>query len=157
MGWDLTKDATKADIVRELTKTRPGFHTLFHQVVGNTLWAIVRTTDNAEIVCYLLTHQKGYGWGYKSGMPESVHPYQYDCPLEFLDLAGETCAKWREAVRKYHRTLTIGQTFTLQGVDDPTISPVTLVEITSRKIVGRDKHGRRWRINRAQLDEEVKS
>jgi len=82
---------------------------------SGVLWAVWERTfiGNGQqakpverwITCDLLRHQRDYGWGYKD-MDESMHPYQYSCPLKYLALVPiETYggnAEWREGVRAYH-------------------------------------------------------
>jgi len=57
------------------------------------------------IVCDLLRHQAGYGWGFKD-MEESMHPFYYSCPLGYLKLVPAEdhggCPEWRQGVREYH-------------------------------------------------------
>ncbi len=52
------------------------------------------------IRCDLL-ESSSEGWGYKA-LEESSHPYYYDCPLHYLDLAPEQSADWRSGVRQFH-------------------------------------------------------
>lgn len=123
MGTYYTKAASKQDIIRERTDTREWVSTengktyrgaaIAWRVVGDCLWTVrtCRVLDGEDWILvegpYIgldLLSASGYGWGYKP-MDESVHPYYYSCPLEFLDLATEPRGineKWRAAVRQYH-------------------------------------------------------
>lgn len=119
MSWDFTKGASKQDIVRQLTEIHSweeqdnGFRNMVtteaHKVVGRTLWAVKAHTrydaggnskTSRYIMCYLLDNQRGFGWGFKD-MDEAQQPYQYDCPVEFLDMAPAPAhtAEWRDKVR----------------------------------------------------------
>jgi hypothetical protein len=112
MGWLFTHAASKADIIRELiapeeNETRR-WETIAHCVRGNVLWAVVEITCKQEhrrkrfIACNLLAREKGCGWGYKA-MEESMHPYYYSCPLNYLDMAPVANADWRSMVHSHHR------------------------------------------------------
>ena len=82
------------------------------------LWAVNQITykqDNRQerfIVCYLLRSSKDCGWGYKD-VTEGMFPYQFSCPLKYLDMAPVANEKWRAEVRAYHerrnRKVQIGQ------------------------------------------------
>jgi len=136
MGWDFTRNASKADIVRERTKTwvydgRKG-ETLTHKVIGKTLWTVRKVTEIASgkqlslyIGCDLLDSQKGFGWGYKD-MGEEMHPYYYDCPLAFLDMVPVACQEWRDKVIAWHarnsRTFNVGDTVKLEGCRIPEVT-----------------------------------
>jgi hypothetical protein len=126
MGWDFTRGASKKDIVNRLIapvkRHRAGewsnarqqwveldydveTKTLAHKVVSNTLWSVVETKRHRQpveveriIACFLL-ERGGIGWGYKD-MCEAMHPYYYDCPLEFLDMVPVACEEWRAIVRE---------------------------------------------------------
>lgn len=66
------------------------------------LWTLRETekpdgTRDRWIGCNLLD-----GAGYKD-LAEEMHPYSYDCPLEYLALAPVTCQEWRDGVIEYHK------------------------------------------------------
>lgn len=130
MGTYYTQGATRADIIREITApTRIGPYppiegavkgartTIAKATKGGTLYAVHEDTypdgkTERWIGVYLLSKAKDCGWGYKP-MDESVHPYQYDCPLAFFALAPAVqCQRWRDETRRHHaarqRTITIG-------------------------------------------------
>lgn len=160
MGWLFTVDASKADIIRDLTAPEENesrrWETIAHCVRGNVLWAVIEITYKQEhrrkrfIACYLLARQKGYGWGYKD-MEECMHPCYYSCPLKFLDMVPVANADWRAAVRTYHRNhnreLTIGQKVGIKG------STLPWVVITSLRPLTGEHGGRCYRVPRRLLGE----
>jgi len=155
MGWSYTYDATKADIIDNLTRMqgwgegREG-GAIKHCVRGNVLWTVheirdVTTHANAIrfIGCFLLGKAKDCGWGSKD-MEESMGPCYYSCPLEYLDMApipeGEYAKGWRDNVRAYHAAhikLREGLRLRISGSWKCCGTPIT--EVTVRK------YGRSWR------------
>lgn len=112
MGWDFTKDASKADIVKECLSggAKPTeYFPIAQKIVGNCLWVVFEHNSqdrNARFIAlYLLEKQRGFGWGYKP-MEESMGPYEVSCPLQFLEITplpvSPYAASWREKVREYH-------------------------------------------------------
>ncbi len=158
MGWLFTYDASKADIIRDLTAPEENetrrWETIAHCVRGNVLWAVVEITYKQEnrrkrfIACYLLAKQDGCGWGYKD-MEESMHPYYYSCPLKYLDMVPVANADWRTEVQTYHRNrnrkLRIGQKVGIKG------STIPWVVITSTRPLTGEYGGRRYRVPRRML------
>lgn len=69
-----------------------------HDVVTNALGIVLE--ESKYILCTLIQKCQGE-WGQKD-MTESCHPYWYDCPLEFLDLAPVACQQWRDIVQNQH-------------------------------------------------------
>lgn len=112
MGWDFTEGWTKKDVVADCIR---GSETdllkvecLGHKVNGRTLWAVMASTDKLSgvttkwIACILLDSDPGFGWGCKK-MEEAMHPYNYDCPLQYLEMVPEVAnEEWRAKVREYH-------------------------------------------------------
>ncbi len=154
MGWLFRSGYTKSDWIKALIKTeedeqRRRVH-LCHCVRGNVLWSVVEITEKQNndrriryIACDLLaSHGDGYGWGYKD-MCESVEPFQYSCPLRYLEMVPEvTNALWRERVRLYHqrRAVTVGQKVALIGTSVPWVTIVS-----TRPLMG-IHNGVRYRI-----------
>jgi hypothetical protein len=102
MSYDVIPGATKEDVVRELLAR---FSPQDHKLCGESLWAVVQDlgedlTEQPTIVCFRL-QQFPDGWGHKQ-LPESIHPFYYDCPLRMLELARVSCRPWRAAVRAWH-------------------------------------------------------
>lgn len=160
MGWLFTYDATKADVIRDLTAPEENetrrWETIAHCVRGNVLWSVIEITYKQDpqrkrfIACHLLARRKGYGWGYKD-MEESIHPCYYSCPLKYLDMAPVANADWRAGVRAYHRNscrkLEIGQKVGIKG------STIPWVVISSLRPLTGDYGGRRYRVPRRMLGE----
>ena len=119
MGW-LFSHRSKEQLLRELLAASSTFsrdrEILAHSVVGNELWTVVKLTlhvaglinDNLKgdsftfIKLDLLDVSNGY-WGSQS-ISESMGPYYYGCPLEFLDMATFGVNQvWREQLRQHHQ------------------------------------------------------
>ena len=102
MGW-YYQNQTRRELIAELTAKSIAF-----QANGNTLWTVEETEDGRRIICcLLLASNSPQDWGYKP-MDETVGPCYYDCPLGFLQKAKDFenvgySAKWRDAVRNYHK------------------------------------------------------
>lgn len=108
MGWFYTHDASRSDIISELTnpKGELGHKCLAKFTSGNTLWTVEEYTPTGEatkrfIGCYLLQKDK-CGWGYKP-MDESMGPYYYSCPPKYLAMVPVADAEWRLKVVEYWR------------------------------------------------------
>ncbi len=116
MGWFFSKK-TKQQLVAMLLESNSNdsvrTDVLEHHLADNVLWSLVRLTVRQDgilqlkrgesinfIRCDLLDQQDGE-WGHKP-LEEAVHPYYYDCPSHFLDLAPEQSADWRAKVRRFH-------------------------------------------------------
>ena len=107
MGWDYCTGKGPDWWAAKCTETQESMgggttRTLASARTPGVLWAVKEHTSKdgfkAErfIACYLLD-----GDGCKA-MSASMHPYYYDCPLEFLEMVPEECPKWRGLVRQYH-------------------------------------------------------
>lgn len=116
MGWYYT-EASKKAVIDDVTKAWVGasgsrHHTLAKCVRGNVLYTVneVLTYENGieksdrYIGIFLLGVSDGH-WGYKP-MDESMGPYNYDCPISYLDMApiapSGYAADWRTKVRIHH-------------------------------------------------------
>lgn len=88
--------ATRSEMIRDLTTEAECW-----KRINTRLWLVMRHEGTAYIVLFHLSRAGGLH-GYKD-FCERMHPYYYDCPLEYLDLAPETNADWRRCVRAYHR------------------------------------------------------
>lgn len=109
MGWDVLPGATREDVIADClrpyrTHTGQG-RVVAYRRVENVLWTIQEfrpdfgPTDR-WIGCTLL-EAHGRGWGSKQ-MSEIEGPFQYSCPLAFLQTVPECNPGWREGVRAYH-------------------------------------------------------
>lgn len=170
MGWDFRHGASKADVIKELTKPweRDGrtHRAIARAVRGNVLWTVNEHTDKTsgaatrEIGCCLLRKERAYGWGYK-GMCESMGPYYYTCPLLYLDMVPVANQDWRDEVRRQHmaredqaataKTLTVGACISLVGA---TIPEVTIVGKRKRTWIG-EYAGRQYRIPVSMIGERL--
>ncbi len=98
MGWTFcnnwnTKEKAVADALE-------GRDILAQKIVkegrDSVAWSVIRHKGKEYILCILLECHAG-AWGYKD-LDESMHPYYYSCPHEFLDMAPMACADWRAKV-----------------------------------------------------------
>ncbi len=115
MGWYYTYNASRKDLICELTKgwNKKGYsfaHVIRHCTRGNVLWTVweVKGPGPRPVLCHIgcdLLQNSSEGWGYKP-MDEGMGPYYYTCPLSYLKIAPEANAGWRQLVRKYHERKT---------------------------------------------------
>jgi len=167
MGWYYTHDATRSDIITELTEERVTEDRVYRThrkcLRGNTMYALHETGKPGEtkkwIGVYLL--QRGTsdnpGWGYKP-MDETMEPYYYACPVSYLDEADEPVSegakRWREAVRekaaaRAAKKPKTGETWSLVGC---LIKEVTIISL--KPLRGRG-NGTTYRIKRSLLGEKT--
>ena len=119
MGWLFTRLDRDA-LIRELTLPTDGDRCR-SQVVRHrydakesVLWSLVLVNAKVDGVAGLKAGESTYlircdllegshnGWGYK-GLDESMHPYYYSCPLEYLEIAPDVSPGWRKRVREHHQ------------------------------------------------------
>jgi len=168
MGWYYSNDATRGDIILEITKTNStdegSFKTLRKCFRGNTMYALHESGKHGElrkwIGVYLL--QRGTsnspGWGYKP-MDETMEPYYYACPVSYLDEADEPVSegakKWRAKVRglaaeRKAKKPKKGEVWSLVGCSIPQVTLLSL-----KPLRGRCPNGVTYRIKRSLLGEIV--
>lgn len=152
-GW-----YTRKDVIRHLIHDEPRLTTLAHAVRGNVLWTVQQWDNNSSpfIGCYLLLGPvKGngndpYACGYKD-MAEFMHPYRYNCPIRYLEMAPETCPQWRAIVRreatKRATKLRVGIVAELEGCK---VRAVTIDSLKPLRGYDIDNHVR-YRITRKLL------
>lgn len=107
MGW-LFYARDKAEIVKELASDGETCKCLRYTVRGNVFYGVYEVVKPGEPVArfigvHLLSKSDGR-WGYKA-MDESMQPYYYDCPLEYLIYSTQEDAgskAWREKVKEHH-------------------------------------------------------
>lgn len=102
---------TRADVIKMLQaddKTGAFYKVLKSRSVGSCLFSVVEyINESGDIVRTVridLIKKIGADYGYKT-MDESVGPYYYNCPLNFLDNLTAPigyASEWREKVRAYH-------------------------------------------------------
>jgi hypothetical protein len=100
MGWLFPyHTTTKSSLVEDVTKeiTSAGNIIVATKSVSKGLWMLVtpKNLDKPIIIFYLM--EKKGTWGYKD-MDESIHPYYYDCPIDWLDKAPVLSQPWRDGV-----------------------------------------------------------
>ena len=100
MGWTSYPNHSKSEVIHNIKSSYPA--DMQWSLAGNNLWGLYTTStgDNA-ILLYLLQSFGKNEYGYKD-LCESVHPYQYNCPLKFLKQAKVECQEWRDEVVKFH-------------------------------------------------------
>ena len=151
MGYTFTSGATKKDTIAEITRD---FHLqdkhyacIKRALRGQTLWSVWTKTEGASVERYIrcdLLRKDGDSWGHKA-MSEREHPYQYSCPLGYLDLAPATCEEWRDKVRKFHHKPEVGERIMLQG------STIPYITVTSVKPLQGVYEGKLYRIPRGMI------
>lgn len=166
MGWLYTQDATRADIINELTHERVNdrgvFRTLRKCFRGNTMYALHESGPPGNLkkwICvYLLQRNGKFGWGYKD-IEETMGPYYYDCPVSYLDEADppttETATKWRDEVRaksnqRASKRPKVGEIWKLIAGCCP-----RQIRITSLRPLRGESSGSMYRLKRRHLDERV--
>lgn len=154
MGWSISFDLSRAELIQELTRLETQsdgsrWECLRHTTVGNVLWTVWEVTPGPPampreyrppyryIGCdLLLPARKGEGWGYKD-LCESMGPCYYTCPLPYLDMAPVANAAWRDQVRAWHtarkRKVAVGDVLVFEGLSIP---EVKIVEKRGRRLVG---------------------
>lgn len=155
MGWDFTAGASKKDIIAYLTKEGESTKCLAHTVKGNVLWTVHETKASGAkwIGCFLLGSSRNFGWGYKD-MCESMHPYQYNCPLSYLDMVPVACPEWREGVKAYHAKakikLKVGDKVKL--ISGCSVPEVTVTSIKPLRAVA---NGKEYKLPRRYIDSVI--
>jgi len=164
MGWTYPHDASRRDVIDELTRDQSTegkvFRTLRKCFRGNTMYALHESGPVGEtkkwLAVYLLQRSQG-SWGYKD-MDESMMPYYFDCPVSYLDAAdepvGESASEWRAEVRRLAAERKAkkpkkGETWTLKGCRIPSM------KITSLKPLRGLHNASVYRIKRSLLGEKV--
>ena len=103
MGYDFGLGYEKKDVITHRTQTwtdQKGItrRCIKHCVRGNVLWTVWEHSDGErEIGCDLMRKDKGFGWGSKA-MCERNHPFDYSCPVSYLDMVPVACQEWRDKV-----------------------------------------------------------
>jgi len=105
MGWDFC-DAwkSKADVLKAETydgRFGPGSHAMAVQKVRKGAWVLWEhtTKPSTRFIEFLLIERQDGCYGVKS-MTAEMHPYYYDCPALWLDIAGVTFdPDWAKGVR----------------------------------------------------------
>lgn len=103
MGWLYGNETNKADFVKSVLDDVSILNKVVKSsVVNNHLWVVVKCDNKNVIMLYLMSKYDGV-WGCKS-IPESSHPYYYDCPLYFFNYSKDFInEEWREKVRDFHK------------------------------------------------------
>ncbi len=114
MGW-LYCANSKEELIDRLTDKRRFPETtkiIARRIVGNNHWFVGEVEGGKRFIgldkMACDTSSKYMNWGYKD-MDESMGPYEYNVPLNFLKLApfveefsGHHSKAWREHVVQYH-------------------------------------------------------
>lgn len=97
-GWK-----TRSEMLRELRGQESRGKIIASKVVGSQHWYVLER-DGKRLIGLDLLSQSRKEHGYKP-MDESMHPYYYNCPAKFLDLAqpmlcdNRYALEWRQKVR----------------------------------------------------------
>src|SRR5699024_5719875 len=113
------------------------------------------------IIAYLLSKQRGSGWGYKP-VTESMGPAELSCPLSYLDEVpvadSKFAAPWRAKVRRHHAEKRRIQRAVAKAAIGDRITLVagcqhhTLVMASRKPLIGRADDGSLWRIPRRVIE-----
>lgn len=121
MGWLFPYGASRADVIADVTRTHTWrgnlgeaneCRTIAKCIRGQNLWTVkelragnAKTASTDRFICLYLLRKDDGGWGYKD-IEASMGPCEVNCPLSYLDLAGDPSndyeKTWREHVRAYH-------------------------------------------------------
>jgi len=130
MGWYYSLNATRTEVINELTSSasmegkdggkveRKTLAKSFKGRYSGTLYAVHEDTffkadgsvEKARrwIGVYLFKFRKDDGWGYKP-MEEGMGPFSYSCPLKYLGMVPEVAHQaWRDGVIHYHARRKLG-------------------------------------------------
>lgn len=102
MGWTGNENwVKKADVVASISQDLADCYKVLGFKSNKTgVWAVVQPEGGTPfILVYLVSKEQGT-YAYKD-MDESMGPYYYDCPKEFLDLAPISNLSWRSKVYQY--------------------------------------------------------
>ena len=168
MGWYFTHDATRGDIITDLTKEQVTegrvFRTLRKCFRGNTMYALHESGKPGETRKWLSVYlrQRGTsdypGWGYKP-IDETMGPCECDCPVSYLDEAdepmGDNAKEWRLACReraagRAAKKPKKGEVWSLVGCRIPNVTLTSL-----KPLRGRCPNGVIYRIKRSLLGEKL--
>ncbi|MFV0678183.1 hypothetical protein [Variovorax sp. tm] len=123
MGFIVYRASKAQAIHDELAGVSASSTVLAHRSIGNRLWFLAQTRSGEAaghkwIGLTLIDSRRGEVA--VKCMDESVGPYYYDCPLEFLDRAdapvGPYAGPWREKVRAFHASRAARRAAIHQGV-----------------------------------------
>jgi hypothetical protein len=119
MGWYGAYEwQSRGDVIRALNAPKGEYDEAHSKLVkaasvGSNLWQVRELVKTGErcIILHMIQGGKREGFTYKP-VEETMGPYQYSCPLSYLDLAPqplgpdgkphEWSEKWRAGVREYH-------------------------------------------------------
>ena len=144
MGWSFEYGASKEKVVADLLAPWTPNEKIVSCVAlkskltkegaYSVLWALWEqaTTEKTEkyIACYLISSQKGVGYGYKD-MCESMGPCYYSCPVAWFDEVPVASAEWRanvikaqaekKAAAERYKAVKLGATYALKGCKIPSV------------------------------------
>ncbi len=111
MGWtSSTQWPNQSSMIKYLiSEERSGgkLKHIAHQCKGNILWTVWKHEESGKswIECDLIRKFGYEEYGYKD-MEESMHPYFYNCPLSYLEMANDGIHPvWREMVKAHWANL----------------------------------------------------
>ena len=100
MGWLLGWNS-RSEVIKHLNEDVGTGCTLVKSCIkGSTQWQVIDTPKGRYIACNLIGGSKD-GYGYKD-MCEGMNPYQYSCPLSYLEITPVASEEWRVEVRKWN-------------------------------------------------------
>jgi hypothetical protein len=102
MGTLSWRSSSKKHFVSDINRdrTNAGMEILACKNTKSGQWSVLKNTEGVVfIVLDLIT--KNDGVYYVKSIQECMHPFYYDCPVEFLDLAPVDNQEWRDGVKEF--------------------------------------------------------
>jgi hypothetical protein len=105
MGWTYIHSASRKQVKAEILSADGDYFAVAHKTAGDVFWVVWEhkriDPESRFITCYLFDSHNGY-----KPMDEASGPYQYSCPLQFLDITpvpdSPFADEWRKEVRNWH-------------------------------------------------------
>ena len=155
MGWDFIPGATRKQIIEQCVNSNSHAKCIEKYSCWNELWTVWQKGNEKYILLFLLKKEKN-AWGYKC-MDEAQHPYYYNCPVRFFQIAPEINPIWRKEVVKFHKeqerrrllvkSLRIGDIVRLSGVRPALYTIVQKLPV----LVGKAVNGGLYRIPKSRV------
>jgi len=100
-GWEDTKNGRGLRIVAKQFKGTPFSGVLYAVGQPYKIGATEEIKDRFILVVLLKYWKNPGGWAYKD-MDESFHPYNYSCPMKYLEMTPTVQNQtWRDCVKEY--------------------------------------------------------
>ncbi len=165
-GW-----STRSEVIKECLNLSAGYKLVAHCCVGNCLWYVYEKAlegnkfERSIGLCVISVYgpRNNREWGYKP-MNEVEHPYYYNCPLSYLELAlpmrdDKGARGWREAVKEFWKQKKDGAELAKKLKAGENIKSKTtnktytfLSDYSRGFILAQDDNGKNWRIKKDDIE-----